>query len=127
MFPIEIHAVRLGDVAIVTNPIEPYLDYGIRMKGRSPAVQTFVVELAGSASYLPTERAVRRGGYGAIAKTSVVGPQGRRADRFGDVAAACNAVENSIGGLHRTRSDYPFHNGWVVKEFPLSLSQLSHV
>lgn len=75
MFPIEIHAVRLGDVAIVTNPIEPYLDYGIRMKGRSPAVQTFVVELAGSASYLPTERAVRRDGYGAIAKTSVVGPK----------------------------------------------------
>lgn len=75
VFPIEIHAVRLGDVAIVTNPFELYLDYGIRMKGRSPAVQTFVVELAGSASYLPTERAVRRGGYGAIEKTCVVGPK----------------------------------------------------
>ncbi|MGY8674489.1 MAG: hypothetical protein ACKVHO_18105, partial [Verrucomicrobiia bacterium] len=75
MFPIEIHAVRLGDVAMVTNPFELYLDYGIRMKGRSPAVQTFVVELAGSASYLPTERAVRQGGYGAIAKTCVVGPK----------------------------------------------------
>jgi hypothetical protein len=75
MFPIEIHAVRLGDVAMVTNPFELYLDYGIRMKGRSPAVQTFVVELAGSASYLPTERAVRQGGYGAIARTCVVGPK----------------------------------------------------
>jgi hypothetical protein len=75
MFPIEIHAVRLGDVAFVTNPFEIYLDYGIRIKGRSPAVQTFVVELAGSASYLPTERAVRRGGYGAIEKTCVVGPE----------------------------------------------------
>ncbi|MGY8642575.1 MAG: hypothetical protein ACKVJU_15955 [Verrucomicrobiales bacterium] len=45
------------------------------MKGRSPAVQTFVVQLAGSASYLPTERAVREGGYGAIEKTCVVGPK----------------------------------------------------
>jgi hypothetical protein len=34
-----------------------------------------VVELAGSASYLPTERVVRPGGYGAIAKTCVVGPE----------------------------------------------------
>jgi len=75
IYPIEVHAVRLGDVAMVTNPFELYLDYGTRMKGRSPAVQTFVIELAGSASYLPTERAVRQGGYGAIEKTCVVGPE----------------------------------------------------
>lgn len=65
IFPIEVHAVRLGEVAMVTTHFELYLDYGTRMKGRSPAVQTFVVELAGSASYLPTERAVQQGGYGA--------------------------------------------------------------
>ncbi len=74
VFPIEVHAIRLGDVAFVTNPFELYLDYGTRIKGRSPAVQTFVAQLAGSASYLPTERAVRHGGYGAIEKTCVVGP-----------------------------------------------------
>ena len=45
------------------------------MKGRSPAVQTFVVQLAGSDSYLPTERAVRQGGYGAFEKTCVVDPK----------------------------------------------------
>jgi len=73
-YPIEVHAIRLGDVAFVTNPFELYLDYGTRIKGRSPAVQTFVAQLAGSASYLPTERAVRHGGYGAIEKTCVVGP-----------------------------------------------------
>ncbi len=72
--PIEIHALRLGEVAMVTNPFELYLDYGVRIKGRSPATQTFVVQLAGSASYLPTKRAVERGGYGAIQKTCVVGP-----------------------------------------------------
>lgn len=74
MYPIEVHAARIGEVAFVTNPFELYLDYGIRIKGRSPAMQTFVVELAGSASYLPTERAVQQGGYGAIEKTCVVGP-----------------------------------------------------
>ena len=55
--PIEIHALRGGDIAKVTNPFELYLDYGIRIKGRSPAIQTFVVELAGSPSYLPTAKA----------------------------------------------------------------------
>jgi hypothetical protein len=73
-FPIEIHALRVGDIGMVTNPFELYLDYGIRIKGRSPAIQTFVVQLAGSASYLPTEKAVQAGGYGAIPKTCVVGP-----------------------------------------------------
>lgn len=72
--PIELHAVRIGDVAMTTNPFEFYLDYGIRIKGRSPAVQTFVVQLAGSGSYLPTARAVAGGAYGAIPRTSLVGP-----------------------------------------------------
>lgn len=75
LFPVEIHALRIGEIAMVTNPFELYLDYGIRIKGRSPATQTFVVQLAGSASYLPTERAIKQGGYGAIEKTCVVGPQ----------------------------------------------------
>ncbi len=72
-YPIEIHAVRIGDVAMVTNPFELYVDYGVRIKGKSPAIQTFVVQLAGSGSYLPTSRAVAGGGYGAIAETCVVG------------------------------------------------------
>lgn len=44
-YPIEIHVVRIGDIAIATNPFELYLDYGIRINGRSPAIQTFVVQL----------------------------------------------------------------------------------
>lgn len=70
LYPIEVYAVRLVDVATVTNSFELYLDYGIRMKGRSPAVQTFVVQLAGSASCLPTERAVRQGGWCNRKKTA---------------------------------------------------------
>ena len=41
-----------------------YLDYGVQMKARSKAVQTFVVQLAcDSAIYLPTAKAIRGGHY----------------------------------------------------------------
>jgi hypothetical protein len=72
--PVEIHVVRLGDIVIATNPFELYLDYGIRIKGRSPAVQTFIVQLTGSGSYLPSARAVAGGSYGAA--TTAIGPEG---------------------------------------------------
>ncbi len=74
---IELHVIRLGEVAIVTNPFELFLDYGLRMKGRSKAVQTFVIQLtAGSAGYLPTQKAVAGGGYSAVVQSSQVGPEG---------------------------------------------------
>lgn len=73
--PVEVHAVRVGDIAIAANPFEMYVDYGTRIKGRSPAVQTFVTQLAGSASYLPTTRAVDGGGYGAISRSCIVGAE----------------------------------------------------
>jgi hypothetical protein len=76
--PIEIHVIRLGDMAIATNRFELYLDFGIQIKTRSPAVQTFVVQLAGPASYLPTERSVAGGAYGAIPESTEIGPEGGR-------------------------------------------------
>ncbi len=75
-YRMELHVLRLGDVAIATNDFELYTDYGVQMKARSPAVQTFVIQLAGSGGYLPTERAVRGGGYGAVIQSSRVGPEG---------------------------------------------------
>lgn len=75
--PMELHVIRLGDIAIATNPFELYTDYGIQIKARSPAVQTFVVQLAvGSAGYLPTARAVQGGGYGAVIQSGRIGPEG---------------------------------------------------
>jgi len=76
--PIEAHIVRLGEVAIATNPFEYYLDFGIRIKARSPAVQTFLVQLAGAGTYVPTERAVAGKSYGAIPASTPVGPEGGR-------------------------------------------------
>ena len=74
---VEVHALRIGDVAIVTNPFELFLDYGVQMQGRSKALQTFVLQLTcGSCGYLPTQRAVDGGGYSAVVASSHVGPEG---------------------------------------------------
>jgi len=75
-FRTEIHVIRIGDIAIATNPFELYTQYGIQMKSRSPALQTFLVQLTGHGTYLPTEPAVHGGGYSAIVASSVVGPEG---------------------------------------------------
>jgi hypothetical protein len=76
-FEMELHTIRLGDVAIATNPFELFTDYGVQMKARSPAVQTFLVQLSGSSGgYLPTPRAVEGGGYSAVIQSSRVGPEG---------------------------------------------------
>jgi hypothetical protein len=76
-FEMELHTLRLGDVAIATNPFELFTDYGVQMKARSPAVQTFLIQLSGaSGGYLPTPRAVAGGSYSAVIQSSRVGPEG---------------------------------------------------
>lgn len=71
-----VHALRIGDTLLLTNQFELYTDYGVRMKARSKAVQTFVVQLVGGGSYLPTEEGYRHGGYSATPRSLVVGPVG---------------------------------------------------
>ncbi|MBS0208023.1 MAG: hypothetical protein JSS27_03620 [Planctomycetes bacterium] len=78
LFSTEVHLLRLGDVAIATNQFELYTDYGLQMKARSPALQTFVIQLTGPGSYLPTERGVAGGAYGAVIQSNTVGPEGGR-------------------------------------------------
>jgi hypothetical protein len=74
---VELHVLRLGDVAIATNPFELYLDYGVQIKARSKAVQTLLIQLACDCSgYLPTERAVRGGHYSTEIMSYRVGPKG---------------------------------------------------
>ena len=63
---------------ICTNQFELFTDYGIQMKARSKALQTFVVQLAGAGTCLPTERAVRGGSYSAIVQSNLVGPEWSR-------------------------------------------------
>ncbi len=75
---VEIHVARLGGVAFASSPFELYLDFGVQIRGRSRAVQTFLVQLAGPGSYLPTERSVRGGAYGAVPASTEVGPESGR-------------------------------------------------
>lgn len=72
-----VHVLRIGNVAIATNPFELFQDYGTQIKARSKAEQTFVIELTGGwGRYLPTARAVAGGGYSAVVQSGVVGPEG---------------------------------------------------
>ena len=73
----EVHIIRLGTIAIATNPFEPFLDYGNQIKARSDAEQTFLVQLAnGSEGYIPTAQAERHGHYSAFIGSGQVGHLG---------------------------------------------------
>ena len=91
---IEMHVLRLGDVAIATNPFELYLDYGVQIQGRSPAQQTILIQLAAAmdfAYYVPTPRAVKAGGYSAEVTHNLVGPEGAQ--------VLVDRTVEAIGGL----------------------------
>lgn len=74
--PAEVHVVRLGDIAFASNPFEYYLDFGIQIKVRSPFIQTFLVQLSGPGTYVPSPRSVAGGGYGSVPASNPIGPEG---------------------------------------------------
>lgn len=74
--PVELHSLRIGDVAMCTSRFEYFLDFGLRIKSRSKALQTFIVQLVGEGTYLPTERAMKGGSYGAYIASTPIGPEG---------------------------------------------------
>ena len=73
----EIHVIRLGNVAITSNPFELFLDYGNRIRANSKAQQTFMIQLAcASGGYLPTEKAEKGGHYSAYVASGKTGHEG---------------------------------------------------
>ena len=59
-----VHVVRIGDVALVTQPCELYCQFGLDIKRRSPTPLTAVVGLAdGYCGYCPTLAGILGGGY----------------------------------------------------------------
>ena len=77
MLDTEIHVIRLGTIAMATNPFELFLDYGNQIKARSDAEQTFLVQLAnGAEGYLPTAKAEVHGHYSAFISSGKIGHQG---------------------------------------------------
>lgn len=76
-FNMELHVARIGDMAIATNPFELFLDYGNRIRARSKAVQTMLIQLSnGSGGYLPTAKAEQGGSYSAYVGSGNVGHEG---------------------------------------------------
>jgi len=76
-YAMDLHVLRLGDTAVATNPFELYIEYGARIKARSRAAQTMLVQLANDRGrYLPTRRAVAGGAYGSRIADNLVGPEG---------------------------------------------------
>jgi len=92
----EVHVIRVGDVVICTNGFELFTDYGIQIQARSNALQTFIVQLAGPDTYLPTEKAVNAGGYSAIVHSNLIAAEGGHilVDRTVGLINDMFAVEN---------------------------------
>ncbi len=81
-YPMELHVIKLGDIAFASNQFELFIDYMHRIQGRSPFTQTFLVQLTaqpdnvGRGTYLATERAVKNVGYSATMYCNQVSPSG---------------------------------------------------
>ena len=76
---IRYHVIRLGDIVFASNPFELFVDFGMTIRSRSRAVQTFLIQLADGSNdgfYLPTQRALDGGHYSAMIKSNWVGPEG---------------------------------------------------
>ena len=101
LYEMETHVIRLGDVVFASNPFELFVDYGRRIRCRSKALQTFLIQLAdgsGNGFYLPTKRAFDGGHYSALIKSNWVGPEG------GDVLV--DATVDDINSLF-SDAEYP--------------------
>jgi neutral ceramidase len=62
--PVILQAIRVGDLGIVANPCETFVEIGLEIKKASPLKHTFTIELAnGYNGYLPTPEHHALGGY----------------------------------------------------------------
>jgi len=72
-----VHVARFDDIAFASNPFELFLEFGDRIKARSRATQTFLIQLSmARGAYLPTKLAQESGGYGAVPHVVKVGYDG---------------------------------------------------
>ena len=71
-----LYAIRIGDLAIFTLPVETFVEIGLELKQRSAFPTTMVIGLAnGYFGYLPTPRQHELGGYETWLGTSRVEPR----------------------------------------------------
>ncbi len=77
----ELHAIKIGDIAFATNGFELYTDFQHQIQARSPFVQTFIVQLTDQPAgnligYLATERGLNNLGYSANIYSNNVSAKG---------------------------------------------------
>lgn len=61
---LRIHALRIGELGIVSNPTELFCQFGLDIKRRSPAAATAIMDVAdGYSGYCPTMAGTVGGGY----------------------------------------------------------------
>ena len=72
------HIIQIGDIAFATVRFELYMDFMHRLQARSPFIQTFVIQLAGSerGNYLSTHRGSEAKGYSASMFCNMVSADG---------------------------------------------------
>jgi neutral ceramidase len=77
-YPYDITVLRIGGMALVGWPGEPFVESQLELKAASPAPHLFVAHMCndGSAGYQPGTEAIRRGGYETwVANTSKLSPK----------------------------------------------------
>jgi len=63
-YPLEIHGLRIGPLAFIGIPMEPFIELGLEIAARSRSPMTLVSGYTnGYRNYLPTETEWARGGY----------------------------------------------------------------
>lgn len=68
--------LRIGDVAVLSLPVETFAEMGLELKAKSPFPKTFTVSLAnGYYGYMPTVAQHRLGGYESWVGTNRVEPE----------------------------------------------------
>ena len=76
-FKANVHIARLDDMAFATNPFELFIDFGNEIRAKSPAAQTFLIQLCdGARGYLPTKAAERGSHYSAYVSSGWTGHEG---------------------------------------------------
>ncbi len=79
--PMELHTIKIGEIAFASNQFELFMDYQHRIQARSPFIQTFIVQLCAqpgrdAGTYLATERGAWGVGYSASMFDNIVSPEG---------------------------------------------------
>jgi hypothetical protein len=76
-FSFQANILRIGSIAITTNPFELFVEYGLRIRARSKAEQVCICQLTnGRGGYLPTAAAISGGSYSSKPVSTLVGPEG---------------------------------------------------